>query len=250
MRGIVRGGLNDGTSGSLSFLDWSAYTTVYNWSGTTTSVPTVSWGTFINITGEGYLVFARSIEAISTSANADIRVTVDGTAYTFTGVSSPIGEVYQGNMIDHPIYYKTSLKVEVYNRRGGATNIGLDYTYLQKNTTPGTGQTLLSGTRLMAYGTNTNSTVSNVASITGAGYILGINYEGFMNLTSQDVLGSLTIDSTSIFSGRALINTGTVLKKSGVFQGPIRFTSNFTVGIAVASATNSTALARVWYTLD
>lgn len=128
-------GLIGGVEGLPSILDWSAYDTNYNWRGNTIATPPNSYNTFLNIVGEGFLMFARGDSTVTVASNPSVRITVDGVAYVFDGPHT-VGSSSQGNILVHPIYYKTSLKIEVFNRNDSERALSCDYTYFSKKENP------------------------------------------------------------------------------------------------------------------
>ncbi|MNO28120.1 hypothetical protein D3C76_180070 [compost metagenome] len=236
--------------GGSSLHDWSAYTTHQNWAGTSTAIPAASFATMLDVTGDGQLVFVRADTSSAGSArNPDIRMTVDGTAYTFEGVDA--GANRQGNMLLEPIYFKSSLKIEVFNRSASAGSFWLDYTYLLKTGTPGESQTLLtSSARKMAYSEVFAATDSDVVNITGSGYLLGIDFSAYYNSGVANLLGTVILDGTTIMNGRILFSPYASSGKISTFKGPLRFDSNLIVRHRMSTNNVSTAVTRVWYTLD
>lgn len=243
-------GLIGGVSGLPSVLDWSAYTTNYNWSATPMGVNPNSYGTFLNITGEGFLIFARGDTNAVQAKNPNMRITVDGVAYVFEGVNA--GGAYQGNILVNPIYYKTSLKIELFNRDVSARALFCDYTYLAKTSTPSKFQTLLSSpSRKMAYGINSLSSNVDVVNITGSGYLLAIEFTGrYGSGSSGHNVGTLTVDSVIKMNARNTFNPATEDTKHHSFNGPIRFNENLKVQHRDSSGGFITAITRVWYVLD
>lgn len=237
-----------GGEGSPNPLDWSAYDTVYDWSIATTSVPATSYGTFLDIAGEGYLVFARGDSTVVTSRNPDVRITVDGIVYVFAGIDA--GAQSQGNALVSPIYYKTSLKIELFNRAAVSNTLRCDYTYLRKTKATSKTQTLLiSSNRKMAYAITTSVTNTDVVNITGSGYLLAIEFSGFYTSAGGTTYGTVTVDSVIKMNDRSAFGSMGESPKTHNYIGPVRFATNCKVQHRL-NVTGSTALTRVWYVLD
>lgn len=243
-------GLLGGGSSFPSPLDWSAYTPVYNWSGSTVSVPASSWHTFVNVTGEGFLKFVQAFSRSGNSVDPDVKITVDGTTLTFLG--SLIGLTH-GNLITQPIYFQKSLKIEVFNHNASAGETGCDYTILNKNTNPNINKQtlLLASSRNEAKNTTNSTSITDVINLTGSGYLLGFVTTGYAatSLGSNDILVTLTMDAVTKMNDRALFNTGSATNKQHIFNGPIRFENSLRVQHHRAG-TGGFSMTRVFYTLD
>lgn len=231
-----------------SIADWSAYNTIYDWSGTAASIPASSYGTFLDIAGEGFLLFARGDTTTTAARNPNVRITVDGVPYVFDGIDAGAGS--QGNALGSPIYYKNSLKIEVFNRTGASANLRCDYTYLSKVSYPSKDQTLLNATsRKMAYATNATTSDTDVVNITGSGYLLAIEFTGFHTSSGGNVSATVTVDSVIKMSDRSVHHLAIESPKQHAFTGPIRFETNLRVQHKL-NGTGSTAIAKVFYVLD
>jgi hypothetical protein len=251
-----------GVTGSLAeapwFNDWSAYSTEYNWSGAGTSIAAESWGTLLTKLGEGALCFLRSSTVAhvtnSFAANPDIRITVDGVPYVFSGSHSStfsyVPAYAAGNILFQPIYFKQSLKVEVYNNFSSAQGFFLDYTCLLRNGTPDPSSHTILGSpqRLMADLHRSGTLLS----ITGVGYLLGILIGGQAeyDYDPNDVKCTITVNGQTIMNARQVfrIHPANLSSLLFVFTGPIRFTSGCTITIQDGSRTRS--YSRAWYVLD
>ncbi len=242
-----------GVTGSLSggmpnTGDWSAYETLHNWSGTTTSIPASSWGTFVDITGEGVALF------LSSDRQANIRVTIDGgTPIIFTGATLNTLSATT-NTINQPIFFNSSIKVEVYNMITSTIPYFLDYTILKKIGEPDPlEQTILTQSQRLLANSSINSTTSqDVVNISGSGYLLGVLFTGYSSAAmDSNSIGSITIDGTPKMTNRSLINFynngGTKLH---VFNGPIRFETSLTVSHKMSVNSAGASWTRVWYTID
>lgn len=240
----------DTGGGLLSPLDWSAYETVYDWSGALASIPASSWGTFLNIAGEGYLSFFQAY-AISNVLIPDVRVTIDGVSYVFSGYNG--GDRSIGNILNHPIYFKNSLKIEVYNSIGTAP-FACDYTYLLKKSSanPSKNTILQASARNMAYNMTSGTTDTAVANVSGSGYLLAIEVSGNQITaldTTAEILLSISIDTVAKMTSKSLFRPGGYGYKLHYFAGPVRFNSQLFIRHKVSNA-NAAAISRVWYTLD
>jgi hypothetical protein len=242
-----------GNGGGLWMHDWSGYASHYDWSGSTTSVPTNSWGTLLNVAdGPGFLTFARSFAAggATSAENPNIRVTVDGVAYTFSGASGAPSALI-GNMLLAPIPYKTTLKVEAFNRdTGSARSLGLDYTYLSKAGIASSARTTLlsAGTRSMGFGTTASATMTTVANITGAGWLIGLATDTYGTANSNTTM-TIVVDGVTKMAARTVGNPQASTYKQQPFVGPIRFNTSLQIQHASASSVN-TVMTREWHLLD
>jgi hypothetical protein len=242
-------GLTFGGSGGLWMNDWSAFNSNYDWSGTTKSVPASSWGTFIDVAnGPGYLTFARGVGS-STFLDPDMRITVDGVPYVFSGVNTSTGP--ESNMLLHPIVYRSTLKVELYNRSTGAFSYGLDYTYMNKVSGPNANvATLLTaGSLAMNQAASTATGLITVASVTGAGWLTDIIVDQtYVSAGSQGLL-TLVVDGVTKINARQVVGATSGANKLGHFHGPVRFNSSLQVKIS-CSGSGSTTYGREWHLLD
>lgn len=238
----------DASGGLPSILDWSAYDTVYDWSGTTVSVPLTSWYTFVDVSGSGYLTFVQAIAALSTAAEPNVRVTIDGSPYVFNGFNT--ASTFIGNIIMHPIYFKSRLKIELYNKAGSSASLGCDYSYLLKQQTPTSNQSiLLAGSRNEGYGQTTSLTLTDIVNISGSGYLLGALFSGWYSSAGGIVKGNVVVDSVTKMTSRNLFDVTAGTNKTHYFHGPIRFESSLQVQHLI-STSGGFAQSRVFYTLD
>jgi hypothetical protein len=237
-----------GGNGGLWMNDWNSYNTVYDISGSVLSVNSVSYRTFLDITGEGFLTYLRADSAFSSSRNPNYRITVDGVAYVFEGVDS--GAASQGNELLQNIYFKTSLKIEIYNRTASATNMYCDYCYLLKNGNPSSNkqQILLSSNRKMSYAENATITNADVANITGSGYIIGIQFGEYYSSAGSFTRSTITVDGVVKMNDRIVCATDD-RQQNSLFKFPIKFNSNFRIQQRTSSV-GSVSYCRVWYVLD
>jgi len=234
-------------TGGPWFGDWGAYQTVYDWSGTTQNVPAGSWKTFVDVTGEGWLIFVRAF--CQQTGDTTFRITVDSIQYVFNGVNS---QARSGNLLTQPIYFSQNLKIEVFNSESSAMNVGCDYTYLLKNGIPDSSKQtiLLSGQRNMGYHSTNSTILVDVINITGSGYLLGIEVSGLGSGTGGTVNVDLKINDANIMTDRALFAPSTTAVKQHFFNGPIRFTNSLRVQHRVTNPTGMTSYIRVFYALD
>jgi hypothetical protein len=232
--------------------DWSAYSTVYDWSQTTASVPTVSWYTFVNISGAGFLKFVRAYcWDLAAAEYPDVRITIDGIAYVFTGVSGSAG-VEIGNLLSQPISFSTSLKIEVFNRHTATASMACDYTYLLKTGTPNpTKQTILmASNRRIGFNQTSSTLATDIVNITGSGYLLDVEFGGYNTaINSNSVHGTLIVDGVTKMNDVYLIRAAGGDQKLTYYKGPIRFTSSLQVRHRVDGA-SVVGLSRAFYTLD
>ncbi|MNP06212.1 hypothetical protein D3C76_981850 [compost metagenome] len=170
--------------------------------------------------------------------------------HIFEGLASS-GFSSHGNTLLHQINFKTSLKIEAYNRSTVSSQpFFIDYTCLIKTGIPSENNTLLtSSSRKMSELVMTSTTLQNVVDISGSGYLLAVEYYGYYASGSGNVLGTISIDGVTGMSDRTLYNVGASTIKLSLFQGPLRFNSNLTVGVRI-SAAGPGANVRAWYTLD
>lgn len=246
--------LTFGGSGGVWQYDWSAYSTVKNWAPQTLVIAASSWGKFLDVAGTGVLTFARACvtSASSTAEHPDVRVTVDGTARTFSGAAA--SGLLQGNLVLMPIPFKNSLKVEVFNRNTTtAYTFGLDYTYLLKQSAALTSRNALlsAGTRAMVVGSANSSTLATLLSVTGAGYLLGVEQYAMWN--TQAALGymDISIDGVQVMTDRVVTSSGLSqgTQRQGLFVGPLRFNTSLLVRTRY-NAAGSSFTTHAQYTLD
>lgn len=236
------------SGGSPNLQDWSAYTPVYDLIGGSVSVPASSWGTFVNVTGKGFLKWCNISTTLSLSANPAIRITVDGQAYTFD--SSLTGNAYQGNEISQEIPFETSLKIEGFNRNTGAVLMLCDYLYLLRQSNPNAKKvTILEQTiRKMAYATGSDTSLIDLVNVTGSGYLLGARFENYYSSLTGYTHGDISIDGVQRMTDRQLLGIyNSADKKSEIF-GPIRF--NTSLRIKTKCTAGTFYVSRAWYTLD
>ena len=253
--GIGNIGLDLGlASGMENILDWSAYTPVYNFTGTATNVPASSWYTHLNITGEGVFkwcsAFVNNNYGGAHFTSPTIRITVDGVVYEFTGYQNTGSWV--NNTVNVDIPFKQSLKIETYNTQ--TTTVvpaGLDYLYLLKNKSPNPGlRTVLSQSqRKMGHVGTSNTWGTDVVNVTGKGYLLGAFFTGFYSSGGGHTRGYITIDGSLKMNDRVLFGTSMGDYKQSNFFGPIRFESSLQIQVRT-SLSASWAIGSAWYTLD
>lgn len=240
----------DAAGGSPNLQDWSAYTPVYDLTGTAVAVPASTWQTFVNVTGRGFLKWCRmNSEVAAAVANPAIKITVDGVEYTFD--SSLNGSYKQGNEVNFEIPFKKSLKIEGFNRSGSAANLICDYLYLLQQSTPNANNvTLLQQTqRKMATFYGNTTTLADVVNITGSGYLLGVRFLGVYVTGGAAIMGDIIIDGVQKMNNRYLYGiVGDPVKLTEI-EGPIRFNSS----LRIRTRTDIVAgnpLCFAWYSLD
>jgi hypothetical protein len=235
--------------GGLWEHDWSAYTTVYNYTGTTTATTANSYRQFVNITGEGFLTFARGFSNDSSEGNPEMRITIDGVAWNMLGVAfDGNASGFTGNVLSSSIYFKNSLIVEVRNQTGFSQNLGCDFCYLLKNTKPNNKvQTLTKTNQRMVRVVTASSSLTTVVNVSGSGYLLavqtdvsGTNEEGFLDISGTGISPTM--------SNRKIVGNQTLSFNHYYTKFPIRFTGSLLVrhrrsGTGVVDT-------RVWYILD
>lgn len=232
------------SSGLPNMLDYSAYTTVYDWSGTVSSIGATAWGIFIDETGEGYLTFCRGFCTHANGDNPNIKITIDGILSEFNN-STNTGGSYQGNIIHTPIYFKKSLKIEMYNRDATSRNFGCDYTYLLRQTVPSLNQTILTATtKDMKYLSTVSTTFVDLINISNSGYLLAAELEGCPGTLNFN----LSIDGVTKTTDRQVYLASNTTIKQPVFIGPIRY--NTSTIMQIKSPINQSIIGRAWYTID
>lgn len=237
--------------GGPNLLDWSAYQTVYDFTGTAQSVPATTWKTFVDITGKGFLKWCRVSASSNTGVNPDIRLTIDGQEYMFERSSA--GAQLQGNEINFEIPFKNSLKIEAFNFDGSsAATLICDYLYLVQVSTPSERKNtlLLQSSRKMAYASGTATALTDVLNITGSGYLLGISFQGYYNTAQASIFGDLAIDGLQKITDRMVFLPSTsAQRKQSDFVGPIRFNTSLRIRSRIEAA-GSTYVVFAWYCLD
>lgn len=239
----------DSGGGLASPLDWSAYNTVYDLTGTDVSVPASSWNTFVNVTGKGFFKWCRiSAGNGIPTANPSIRITIDGIPYTFDTPNA--GSNSQGNEVNFEIPFKSSLKIEGFNRDALSIFFKCDYLYLlqQINPNPSKIAILNQSQRKSAYLVTTATSLVDLLNITGSGYLLGVRFLGYYSSAGGSIFGDIIVDGISKMNNRELFANNNETFKQPEIIGPIRFNSALRVRTRVASGSSSTCF--VWYTLD
>lgn len=246
---MATGSVNVGVASLPNMLDWSAYDTIFDWSGLDSSVSLNSWGEFVNIAGEGYLVFVRGYSTgLNELSNPDIRITVDGNSSIFQGMAY---YTRNGNLILQPIYFKNSLKIELYNRYSQTDFLALDYTYLLKKNKPTLSQTIIDGSNpLMTTGQTNTTSMSDVINLVGSGYLLGIEASSRYSSGGGQIYYSLNVDGVNVMNARPNVTApASYAYKQHIFMGPIRFNSNLV--IQHRTTTSATyGITRAFYLLD
>jgi hypothetical protein len=232
--------------GLASLLDWSAYDSIHNWIGTEVSVAAGAYYTFVNDTGEGYLLFCQGS---MNTLQPDIRITVDGVAYVFEGLVA--SGAHNGNQIVHPIHFKTSLKIEVKNIDSSSRSIICDYTYIKKISDPSIdNQTLLGASqRKMAFGQTSSTSLTTVVNITGSGYLLNTILTAYFSSAGANCYLDIQVDGVSVMTDKFRYNSGNIARKQPVFIGPIRYSTSLLIRHKTDS-TGTTSLTRAFYTID
>ncbi|MCI1763652.1 hypothetical protein [Heyndrickxia oleronia] len=227
--------------------DWSAYETVHDWTGTLKSTNGKRWVTFLELYGEGYLTFCRGFSATTAASNPDIRVTIDGQEAVFEGI---LGNTYHGNILLQPLYFKNSVKIEIFNRHTTSLNFGCDYTVLKRIAEPVESvQTYLNtGSRKMTYAALNSTVLTDVLNISGSGYLVGLLVEGQYSV-SGDIRGKVTVDGQDIIPERILEYPSSTTYRQGFFNGPIRFNNSLQIQCRTSNA-GTYYKCRAWYTLD
>jgi hypothetical protein len=235
--------------GGLWLNDWNAYDQFYKLDGVGILTGDNSYRTFVDITNkEGYLIFCRGFNT-EVDNTQDIRITIDGVAKIFESVLNL--DYFTGNEVHHPIYFKNSLKVEVFNSGGTNRVVGCDYLYVTKNSSPSSKkqQIIDSSLRRMGFSRGAITTNTNIINISGSGYFLGSVYSGYYSTAGGDIKGTIIIDGVTIMNDRTLIRTNDRLYKQFYIPGFIRFNTSLQV-IQRTTNTGSIYNSRVWYTLD
>ncbi|HYG58663.1 MAG TPA: hypothetical protein VD902_11455, partial [Symbiobacteriaceae bacterium] len=184
--------------------DLAAFTPVYDWTGVGVSTAAGAWRTYINQAGAGVLTFCQAwLDTTLTEGTLpDIRITVDGgTPATIAGGS---GGVYQlATKILFPIFFKSSLLVEVRNPSASSRTVVLDYTYLLKTGAPLTSRQALvnSGTRQGFNASFLGGTLTTVVNIAGAGWFFWVDARREGNYSA---IVDLTVDGVSKISDRII----------------------------------------------
>lgn len=229
--------------------DWTAYQTLYDLTGTTVSVGASAWQTFLDITGKGVFKWVRMNTGTAGAVNPAIRLTIDGQAYSF---DSPLaGSGNQGNEVNFEIPFKSSLKIEGFNRSAGAAALYCDYLYLLQQSSPNPSKiTLLQQSqRKAAYYSAATTTLADVVNITGSGYLLGVRFLSFYNSANAIVNGDIIVDGVQKMTDRTLVGVGTPSNRLTEVVGPIRFNSSLRIRIRTDIA-GATPICFVWYSLD
>ena len=228
--------------------DWSSYSIDYDWTGTSQSVASNSYQEFYNYSGEGFLRFVRGGSSASgIASNPDLRITVDGVEYVFLGDAT---DAKTGNCIYKNIYFKNSLKIEVFNRDGLTIDMECDYTILKKISNPKKIDTVLeSSLRDMAANENNTTSDVDVVNISGSGYLLQLASRAYWISRNENVILTVIADGVNVMTNRTLGEPTGDKNKQELFLGPIRFETSLIVKHRIA-ASGSPALTKVWYTLD
>ena len=248
---LTGSGFSEGAGGPWLH-DWGAYETVYDYARGLTSTGGKTWRTFVDeVTGPGFLLFVRGWSSHSGASLPDVRVTVDGTPYVFEGDLDSLPRT--GNKLLHPLPYQNTLKIEVYNGFSTSADLGCDYLYLRATGTPDPDiVTILgAGDRLSVYHMETSNTLTDVANVAGAGYLLGIMFSAYSTSTSTEYSrGTVIVDGVTKMDDQQLVRIGAESHKTHYFPGPVRFASALRVQHRMDANNIGGAVTRVWYTLD
>jgi hypothetical protein len=237
--------------GGLWLNDWNAYEIDSKY-GTSQSIANGVWHTIVNITsGEGFLMDFR-VSHGGSGRIPDIRVEVDDFALKDIITSTPTSNMARiENIINQPIQFSKSLKVSVL-QTGTSTTLEWAYSTFKKTTTPSKANNniLSASSRNMVLTSTESTSTTNVVSITGSGWLQGVECD--MWYASADGIGDcfITIDGVVQIPTITNVNrTTTQAIKRG--NKPIlkRFNTNLTVAHRTSSA-GSPVMTRVWYTLD
>jgi len=248
--GLSFNGLDVGVmtgAGGPWFGDWSAYTPVYNISGTTVSVPQNSWFVIVNITGKGFFKWCRAYDTTNDGATPKIRLTIDGAQKVFDSIAIPSGV---GNEVKNEIPFLNSLKIEIFNSMATTASMVCDYLYFLQNTNPNPNiNTILQQSVVKnAFLSTPASSLTDVLNLTGSGYLLSAKFFGrFSSTPGGDIFGDITIDGTNVMNNRLLWRIESNPYKLGEIVGPIRFNTSLRVRTRTSQ---SWAWCLVEYSLD
>lgn len=216
-------GQSGGGTKGVWIYDLSAYTCYYDWSGDNPiNIERYKWGTVLDISGEGYLSHVK-IKGIGTYNS--IKITIDGVVKTLTGsVASEIAD----------IYFKTSLKIEIYETGAYGGTYTVYYTYFIKNTTPDiTKNTILdSSTRSIDNVKTQSITLTNVIDITGSGYLEKIEFMTIDDyLSGAKCIVKIIVDGVVKMNGVEVLISTSVYNKNNIYKliGSIRFNTSLKI---------------------
>jgi len=229
--------------------DLSAYTQTHRLSASLVSIPATSYHAWLDRSPfAGYLCW---FQAWSVAGPHDVRLTIDGTAYTLTGFSA---DNYGRSGLVQWWPIESAVKLESHNDGAAATSMGMNWVLLERTGVPDPTKPFQqeAGTFHAARHDQNSTTLGTVVEVAAgnAGWIWEISQKcGYNTAVAYGKLDLRLGGSTVISSADVTRCDLGYLGVNAKVTGPIRFTDGFRVRHATNN-TGSRVYTQVLYQRD